>query len=109
MLVSELIANVRDILQDVEGVRYKTDSLLRTLNLSILHMRNMAPQHFIGTFSDEPFQATSVDDVLRVPNSAIPALTDYVIGRAELRDDEYTTDGRAEALLKKADDAGGVQ
>jgi hypothetical protein len=36
-----------------------------------------------------------------VPEICLPALVAYTVGMAEMRDDEYTADGRAAALLSK--------
>jgi hypothetical protein len=101
MLVSDVIAHVRDLLQDWDDKkRYQDDSLLRLVNLSMLEIARVRPDHFIGAFDVATPQYTLLSDEIQVPETAFPAVIKYVAGMAELRDDEYTTDGRAAALLQ---------
>lgn len=101
MLVSDVIAHVRDLLQDWDAEqRYSDASLIRLTNLSMLEIARVRPDHFIGAFDTATPQYSAMTDLLQVPETAFPAVIKYVTGMAELRDDEYTTDGRASALLQ---------
>jgi hypothetical protein len=99
MLVSHIIAAVRDVLQDDDEERYKDDRLIRGLNLAVRDMRRVRPDFFIGRFSEPVWQATALTDVYPYPEVTFPSVVKYVSGWAELADDEYTTDGRAAGLL----------
>jgi hypothetical protein len=107
MLVGALLAQVVDVLQDKERTRYTTDSLIRALNLGVLDLRQRRPDFFIGRFSEPTVQFTAEEEELTVPEVCYPMLVAYVAGWAEMRDDEYTADGRAQSMLNKfANDAG---
>lgn len=99
MLVSELLLTVRDTLQDDAGDRYSTASLLRALNMGILDMRRSRPDYFIGQYLVATPQVAADTEEVPVPEIAVPGLIAWVAGFAELRDDEYTADGRAKTLL----------
>lgn len=102
MLASEVLTHVRDTLQDFEEPKRYTDaSLLRALNLCLLELRYKRPDLFIGTFTENTPQAAALSDDVRVPEIAIPGIVAYIAGWVEMRDDEYTTDGRAAALMGK--------
>jgi hypothetical protein len=102
MQVGEVIDYVRDILQDRDNAvrRYPDDSLIRNLNLAVLEVRRVRPDYFIGAFAAPVTRYSSADTEVQLPETCIPSLVKYVAGMAELRDDEYTTDGRAAALLQ---------
>ena len=101
MLVSDVLANVRDILQDNDPQkRYSDDSLIRGLNLAIMEVRRVRPDYFIGTYHQSTVQYSKTTSEIQLPETCFPSLVKYVAGWAELRDDEYTTDGRAAALLQ---------
>jgi hypothetical protein len=102
MKVGEIIDYVRDILQDRDDAvrRYPDDSLIRNLNLAVLEIRRVRPDYFIGAFGAPVVQYSLPATEVQLPETCIPSLVKYVAGMAELRDDEYTTDGRAAALLQ---------
>jgi hypothetical protein len=101
VLVSTLLDTVRDTLQDDAGVRYLTPSLIRALNLGILEIRRTRPDYFIGQFATPTPQVVDETDDVPVPEICIPSLVMYTAGFAEMRDDEYTADGRAASFLAK--------
>ena len=100
MQVQALVDTVRDFLQDADKTRYSDASLIRALNLAILDVRRLRPDYFIGMYYTETPVYSSVTDQLLVPDQLFPALVKYVTGLAEMRDDEYTADGRASVFLK---------
>lgn len=101
MLASVLLDTVRDTLQDLKGVRYKSDSLIRALNLGILEIRRVRPDYFIGQYTAPTAQVLAESDEVPVPEICVPSLVLYTAGFAEMRDDEYTADGRAAAFMGK--------
>lgn len=46
-----------------------------------------------------PTRETDTSQSLPIPDAYFPALVDYVVGRAEMRDDEHASDGRAQAMM----------
>jgi hypothetical protein len=102
LTVADIVDPVRDILQDrQEPYRYPTDSLMRALYMGLLQVRTLRPDHYIGTFHHTMPRPTGLNDYVAVSEQLLPSLVAYVAGVAELRDDEFTTDGRASALLDK--------
>jgi hypothetical protein len=101
VLASTLLDTVRDTLQDAKGIRYTSPSLIRALNLGILEIRRTRPDFFVGQFTTPTAQVVAETDDVPVPEVCVPSLVLYTAGFAELRDDEYTSDGRAQAMLGK--------
>ena len=99
MLVSDMIAMVRDVLQDDDADRYSNARLIRGINLGVLDTRRVRPDLFIGRYSEPTWQATALSDEFPLPEVIVPSIVKYTAGWAELADDEYTTDGRAASLL----------
>jgi hypothetical protein len=98
--VSEIVLAARDILQDHEQTyRYSDASLLRLVNQALLEIRRVRPDYFIGTFHRTVPRVTGLADTVPAPETLIPPIVRYVSGMAEMRDDEFTTDGRAAGLL----------
>ena len=102
MLVGEIIAQVRDVLQDLDtdDIRYPTSSLIRALNLAVLQTRGLRPDYFVGTFTTPIPRITSEGEDIPLPDELLGPLVQYVAGWAEMRDDEFTIDSRAAILLK---------
>lgn len=110
MQVAEIIDAVRDVLQDrdVDDLRYPTDSLVRGLNLAIQQTRMLRPDYFIGTFAAQIPRITDASENLPLPDELLGPFVQYVAGWAEMRDDEFTTDGRAALLLRSFSEQLGV-
>lgn len=105
--VSTVVTNARGILQDTDSdsYRYTQAELVSYLNEAIQELRRLRPDFFVGSFNTSlPSYAeadiaagTEVD----VEDFLAPALVNYVAGRAQLRDDEFVSDGRAVALINR--------
>jgi hypothetical protein len=103
MRVQDVIDQARDFLQDRDpdpAYRYSDVSLVRLINLSMYEIRRVRPDYFIGAYEVPVPQYSLMLSEIQVPETALPAIVKYIVGMAELRDDEYTTDGRAAALLQ---------
>jgi len=103
MRVQDIIDQARHFLQDRDPdpeYRYSDASLISLINLCMLELKRVRPDHFIGAFGVPAPQYSLPASEVQVPETALPAVIKYVVGMAELRDDEYTTDGRASALLQ---------
>lgn len=102
----DTVANrAREILQDADGDRYSDLRLVEALNLALSTMRRVRPD-IPSLWKDIPgFPYTSLSlgqgIVLPVDAQYLEPLVFYVAGYAELADDEFTTDGRANTLLTR--------
>lgn len=100
--VAKYITSARVLLQDtVSPYRYSDTELVLALSFAILEARGIRPD----LFYDEDFVLPSytANDGTEVP-IAEPyrvAFLYYMVGHAQLRDDEPTQDNRASALLNK--------
>jgi len=103
--VEEIINGARRILQDeVEPYRNPTEDLLSFLNNSLYELKRIRPDAWLGQFGvDLPeYQNTPASLAETIPINPIfyQGLIYFVSGYAELKDDEYTVDGRAALLIQ---------
>lgn len=99
MLVSQLFSGVRDLLQDkVPPYRYPDESLFEILNEGVIEMRRVRPDLFIGKLASDVALVAQLGDTLPFPQQFYGPVKNYVVGRAEMRDDEFTNDKRAQTL-----------
>lgn len=101
--VAQLIARARVDLNDTDAdaYRYETSDLLGFVNSAVLEIWRNRPDFFYGESSATQY----VDaDVTGSTEYRFPQFADvtvrYVVGRAEIRDDEFTNDGRAAQMLQ---------
>lgn len=106
--VSDLLARVRQVLQDQDqtGYRYPTSDIVGYLNDSILEARRIRPDLFIGQYRvTPPVVADTLTDYTIVefplPDSCFVACVNYCSGQCELRDDEFAVDGRANTFVQQ--------
>jgi len=104
---TDVILNARDILQDtVTGAfRYSDVSLYRAFNVGLQEMKRMRPDAYLKQGKIQPvpiIDATTVAATLPVDDMFASALIYFVAGYAELREDQFTQDGRASALIIQA-------
>lgn len=99
------VDRAREILQDELGVRYSTAQLIAYLNEGIVAARRVRPDLFIGMYTVPLPQVTeaTLNDPLPTPDAIFVGLTQYMAGRAELRDDEFAVDGRAMTMEARLD------
>jgi hypothetical protein len=103
--VGQYIVEARRLLQDqITPYRYPDVDLVEALNIGLLEARRVRADLFLPLF-DQPWFDTAGSIDLTKPVTLDPmyrsAVVYYIIGRAQLRDDEATTDQRAAALLTK--------
>lgn len=105
--VSDLLARVRQVLQDQDqdNYRYPTSDMVGYLNDATLECKRLRPDLFIGAYqlevpvvSETPVDYSTIP--MPVPDSCFTACVDYVAGRTELRDDEFAVDGRAMTFVQ---------
>ena len=106
--IDEIIADVREILQDeVSPYRYTDASLVRNLNNALAQLYRVRADAFFGTY-DSGIPKFSEADLGQSPGTAFPvhdmysvSVVYFMAGYAELRDDEFNVDARAATLLKQ--------
>ena len=105
--VGQYIEESRRLLQDeIEPYRYPDDDLVDALNICLLEARRLRADLFLPSFTIpwfDPAAAIATTKAKAVPFEPMyrPAIVYYMVGHAQLRDDEGTTDQRASALLLK--------
>lgn len=108
---SELLEEARTLLQDklpTSGgvLRYSDQELFECINSFMLEVRTKRPDLFLtmGLRTPIPFYSYTADLNTAFPldPSAWSAFVYYIVGRSELREDTFSDDGRAVAMLNKA-------
>ena len=103
-IVADYVKEARDLLQDtVPTYRYADASLISALNLAILTARRNRPDLFMDVVTIPQFttadiaagKAFAMDGQYRV------AFLFFMVGYAQLRDEEDTQDTRAAAFIGK--------
>tara|TARA_B100001939_G_scaffold64778_1_gene53665 strand:+ start:9644 stop:9973 length:330 start_codon:yes stop_codon:yes gene_type:complete len=95
-----IIDSTRVFLQDDAKTRYTDAQLLDYANEAIGISRSLRPDFFLGSLKTALATYTLTDDV-PIPLEYQSYLKDYIMGRAEFRDDEYSQDGRVGSLLAR--------
>jgi hypothetical protein len=101
--VTDYVAAARILLQDksAEAYRYSDSELVLALSFAMLEARRLRPDLFIGRASAVPsFVANDATPVVLDQQYRV-AVIYYIVGHAQLRDEEDTQDQRAAALLGK--------
>jgi hypothetical protein len=100
MTFQDVINDVRVVLNDSQGVRYTTPELLSYANDGVQEGFRLRPDFRFGNYTAAA-QTYVAGDTIPFPSAYRMLLKHYVCFRAELRDDEYSQDGRAAALLSR--------
>ena len=99
--IEDLLTQARDLLQDtVTPYRFSDARLLRTLNNAFGEGYRKRPDLYVGVSLVIPFVSSAdLADPFPLDDQFFPAFVEYVVGFTEMSDDEFTVDGRAQALL----------
>jgi hypothetical protein len=106
-----LIAEARTILQDKlptsgGALRYTDDEMFESINSFVAEVRTKRPDLFLpmGLRNGLPYYNASDDMHTPFPldTSVWSAFVYYIVGRTELREDTWSDDGRATAMMNKA-------
>lgn len=92
-----VIDDARVTLNDQDGIRYTTTQLMSFCNDGIQEVFRVRPDFRLGQYkaTDTIYVAT---DQIPIPLKFQNLLNYYVVFRAEMRDDEYSAEGRAGAM-----------
>jgi hypothetical protein len=100
--VQQILEVARGLIQDESSpFRYSDASLCLSLSEAVAEARRLRPDLFVDTLLDTLPLYTTADilDTIPLPDTYMPALANYVAGRTQLRDDEFSMDGRAVMLI----------
>ena len=103
--VGQYLTESRRLLQDqFVPYRYPDEDLIDAINIGLQEARRLRADLFIPS----NFQVAWIDPDTPDVDAKVPldvmyrsALVYYICGRAQLRDDESTTDSRASAFMQK--------
>jgi len=101
--VANYVTSARVLLQDAAGDRYSDSELVLALSFAIQEARRLRPDLFTDYFAPATIPAYTANDGTQVPIDVqyrVPFLY-YMVGHAQLRDEEDTQDQRSAALLAK--------
>jgi hypothetical protein len=101
--IGSLITSAREILKDSDEVeyRYSTESLVSAINSATTIAFNLRPDLFKITEAVPYYTGADVDEPFPLPLNYYNSVLFYVVGHAEMRDDEYSDDARAKELMAK--------
>lgn len=107
--IERMLLDARAILNDVVpitgSVRYSDEDLIQAFNTALFEVRAKRPDAFLamGLRIYLPLYRLPEDLAEPFPLDQIfyPLCVNYIVGRSELREDEFSEQGRAVALLNK--------
>lgn len=105
--VGQYLEESRRLLQDeIAPYRYPDDDLVDALNIALLEARRLRADLFLPLFTLEWFDPAAAIATTKAKKVTIDpmyrqSIVYYIVGRAQLRDDESTTDARAASLITK--------
>lgn len=101
--VADIVTRARADLNDKDSdlYRYSTEELLGFINAAMFEIRRNRPDFFYGVSTTPQYTTTDISALteFEFPQFA-EAVTRFTVGRAEIRDDEFSEDGRAMQLLQ---------
>ena len=100
--VGDVITAVRGIVQDERTpYRYSNAAIAAYVSEAVSEARRVRPDLFLTTWRQAITFYTAADTatVIPLPDFLFPQVVNYVAGRTDLREDEFSQDGRAMALI----------
>lgn len=97
---TNLTDSARVLLNDVDKIRYSDAQLLEYANEAMAEARRIRPDLFMGKFKIA-LTGYASSDTVPLGMEYHQYIKDFVISRAEFREDEFAVDGRAGAFLQK--------
>lgn len=104
--IGGLFDQVRVLLQDTDlsgsQYRYSDDSLMMNLNQGLLEMYRIRPDIYLeNKFRVPQYTIGDLSALIPIEQQYMPSLVYFIVGMAQLRDDEGTQDSRASSFLAK--------
>ncbi len=93
--------DARLTLNDAQKVRYPDTELLTYANMAYQLLRRFRPDFFVGNYSNGALPTLlGLTDTFPVDDMYRPAIADFLIARAESKDDEHIVQQRAQAFFQ---------
>jgi len=80
--------------------RYTEAQLMSYARSALIEARRVRPDLFLSNLTTS-FAAYTAASTIPISDDYLLSLVDYVVHRAELRDDEFAVDGRSSTLYQK--------
>lgn len=96
----QIIDSARVDLQDADKLRYTDAQLMEYANDGLQEAYRYRPDFRLGQFTATVPTYVAANNV-PMPDRYQMLLKHYVVARSEIRDDEYSVDGRAAALMNR--------
>ena len=97
--VGDILTDARVILNDADADRYTDAQLISDLNNAISQTKSLRPDAFILGEALPEFTTADLAEDFPLPEIFVQSFVYYLVGNAELRDDEFAVDNRAMTLL----------
>jgi hypothetical protein len=100
--VANVVESVRGVIQDEKTpFRYSDQQLITSISDGISEARRIRPDLFINVLDGELplFTTGNMNESIVLPDTYYVPLVNYVAGRTQLRDDQFSQDGRAVLLI----------
>jgi hypothetical protein len=95
-----VIDNARVFLKDADKVRYTDAQMLVYANEAVREARRLRPDFFFGTYATA-LSTYALSDTFPLPDEYSLYVSDFLVGRAEMVDDEYANESRAIGLMNR--------
>ena len=101
--IQDVIDIAREHLKDEisEEYRYSDNSLIRGFNVCLTAIWNLRPEVFPPSKEFVTYTTADLGKPFPIPLIFFHPVVFFVVGYAELRDDEFTDDTRATSLMNK--------
>jgi hypothetical protein len=100
--VAKFITQARVLLQDgTEPYRYSDEEMIQSLNLAVLEARRLRSDLFLALDFVPQVYTASGNATTDIDAQYRPAFLYFMVGYAQLRDEEQNQDQRAGALITK--------
>lgn len=99
--VADYVTQARVLLQDTEGpdYRYPDIDIVNALNFGLIRARQLRADLFLHLDDEVPYFTSNDGSVVDIDIQYRQGLLMYIVGHAQLRDDEETVDERAAAFM----------
>ena len=104
--VGQIVDRARALLQDTIDApyRYSTADLIASLNEACMEAKRLRPDLYLRTLNLTMPAFSNVADAVtedKIPSEYRPTFIYYIVGNAQLRDEEDVQDARATVFLNK--------
>lgn len=98
--VQELIDSARVVLNDEDAVRYTNPQMVEYANDALRELKILRPDWFLGQYTAAPV-TYGQNDTMPIPDQYTVYVKDYLVFKANMRDEEQTSEARAAAFLSR--------